>query len=118
MVNDDDDDQHCSPVARASNEGHVQGQEWILGLSMLNKKVDEEERDGDNVSHDHDHDADEDHDDREANNNADDDHSAGHDEEDDNEKYRDVHPCLVPDDAKVNVDGHRELLSVNLSTKG
>ena len=85
---------------------------------MLNKKVDEEERDGDNVSHDHDHDANEDHDDREANNNDDDDHSAGHDEEDDNEKYRDVHPGLVPDDAKVNVDCHRKLLRVNLSTKG
>ena len=39
------------------------------------------------------------------------------DDDDDGDNYRDVHPCLVPDDAEVNVNCHRELLGVNLPRK-
>ena len=30
------------------------------------------------------------------------------------ENYRDIHPCFIPDDAKVNVDCHRKLLGIDL----
>ena len=33
------------------------------------------------------------------------------------ENHRDIHPCFIPDDAKVNVDCHRELLGINLQKK-
>ena len=48
---------------------------------------------------------------------SDDDDDNDDDDDDDGDNYWDVHPCLVPDDAEVNVNCHRELLGVNLPRK-